>query len=152
VWLIVIPVYGVQVCPYIESLQAWQVAVPVALALGLQFGLRGPLLRAVVSAQPLENRVTRAFWLELSLFMATAVGLTLYNAVVYDFPLESGLKVMVGIAGLGFFAAVDLSLSEEMRVADAVEAGTGHIAQGAQPFYKIGRGAGRERGEGPGVE
>lgn len=132
--LVVIPVYGIQVCPYIESLQAWQVAVPVAVALGLQFALRGPFYARLVTACPLEHRVTRAFWLELALFVATAMGLTLYNALMYDFPPESGLKVLVGVAGLGFFAAVDLALFEEMRVADAVEAGLGSITPADTPF------------------
>lgn len=132
--LVVIPVYGFQVCPFIESLEPWQVAVPVALALALQYALRGPLHRYLVAAQPLDTRVTRAFWLELALFITTAVGLTLYNTLMYDFPLVSGLKVMVGVAGLGFFAAIDLSLDAEMRVADAVEAGHGHITPGDNPF------------------
>jgi len=132
--LVVIPVYGIQVCPYIDSLQPLQVIIPVAVALALQFTVRSILIQRVVATAPLESRVNRAFWLELRLFTATAVGLMLYNTWMYAFPLVSGLKVFVGIAGLGFFAAVDLALSEEMRVADAVEAGNGHITPGDKPF------------------
>ncbi len=132
--LVVIPIYGIQVCPYIESLQAWQVVLPLAVALGLQFTARAPLHRRFVAACPLEHRVAQAFRIELALFIATALGLAVYNTVMYDFPLVSGLKVLVGIGGLGFFAAVDLALEEEMRVADVVEAGNGNITPSATPF------------------
>lgn len=132
--LIIIPVYGIQVCPYIESLQAWQVAIPVAVAVGAQFLARGVLFTRLVDASGLEAQVSRAFWLELALFAATAVGLMVYNSAVYGFPPVSGLKVLVGVMGLGFFAAVDLALTQEMHVADLVEDGRGHLHPGDKPF------------------
>lgn len=131
---IVIPIYGIQVCPFIESLQPWQVALPVAVAVAVQFALRGPLLRQFVVAGALDIQVARAFWLEIALFTTTALGLMLYNFFVYDFPPESGLKVLVGVSALGFFAAVDLGLQQEMRVADLVESGQGEIQPGDRPY------------------
>lgn len=132
--LIVLPVYGIQVCPYIESLKVWQVVVPMACALGVQYAIRSQVLQRLVNTCPLEDRVTRAFWMDLGLFAASAVALTIYNALMYDFPPISGLKVMVGVMGLGFFAAVDLALEEEMRVADQVEAGLGRFDPSNHPF------------------
>ena len=132
--LVIIPIYGIQVCPYIESLPPLLVIIPVAMALSIQFGLRCLLVKRLIDRQPLEYRVSRAFWLELGLFTATALSLMVYNTVAYGFPLVSGLKVLVGIAGLGFFAAVDLALAQEMRVADAVEAGQGRITPNDHPF------------------
>lgn len=132
--LVILPIYGIQVCPYIESLKVWQVVVPIAVALSLQYLLRDALGLRLVAAQPLEWRVARTFGLELALFAASAVGLALYNTLMYDFPLVSGLKVLVGVAGLGFFAAVDLALEAEMRVADAVEAGHEHFTPNENPY------------------
>lgn len=132
--LVILPIYGIQVCPYIESLKVWQVVVPIAVALSLQYLLRKTLGLRLIAAQPLEWRVARTFWLELALFAASAVGLALYNALMYDFPLVSGLKVLVGVAGLGFFAAVDLALEAEMHVADAVEAGQEHFTPNENPY------------------
>ncbi|MCK5574189.1 MAG: hypothetical protein KAI28_00165, partial [Sphingomonadales bacterium] len=83
--LVVIPVYGIQVCPYIDSLQPLQVIIPVSVALALQFALRSVLIQRVVATAPLETRVNRAFWLELSLFTATAIALMLYNTWMYAF-------------------------------------------------------------------
>jgi HD-GYP domain-containing protein (c-di-GMP phosphodiesterase class II) len=132
--LVILPIYGIQVCPYIESLKVWQVVVPIAVALSLQYFLRETLGPRLIVAKALEWRVARTFWLELALFAATAVGLALYNALLYDFPLVSGLKVLVGVAGLGFFAAVDLALEAEMRVADAVEAGCETFTPDENPY------------------
>lgn len=132
--LVILPIYGIQVCPYIESLKIWQVVVPIAMALSLQYLLRKTLGLRLIAAQPLEWRVARTFGLELALFAASAVGLALYNTLMYDFPLVSGLKVLVGVAGLGFFAAVDLALEAEMRVADAVEAGQEHFTPNENPY------------------
>lgn len=132
--LFVIPIYGIQVCPYIESLRPLQIIIPVAVAFALQYALRTRLMTTCVTGQALENRVSRAFWLELSLFAASAFCLMVYNTVIYDFPLVSGLKVLVGVMGLGFFAAVDLALDEEMRVADLVEAGQGRLSPSDQSF------------------
>ena len=38
---VIMPVYGIQVCPFIEDLTAWQVAIPIFVALTVQYGLRG---------------------------------------------------------------------------------------------------------------
>jgi len=132
--LVVIPIYGIQVCPYIETLHPLQVVTPVTVALGLQFALRGALRTRLVDTQPLKCRVRRTIFLEMSLFLATAFGLAAFNTIVHDFPLVSGLKVLVGLAGLGFFATVDLALEEERRVACAVEAGEGHLEPDVDPF------------------
>jgi HD-GYP domain-containing protein (c-di-GMP phosphodiesterase class II) len=139
--LIILPIYGIQVCPYIDSLKAWQIVIPMAVVLSVQYVMRGVLSQRMVANQPLEIRVARAFWLELALFACTAVTLTLYNTVIYDFPVSSGLKVMTGVMGLGFFAAVDLGLEEEMRVADAVEAGQGRFSPDDHPFSMTRRAA-----------
>ncbi len=113
----ILPVYGIQVCPFIESLTPVQVAGPVAFVISLQFIVRRLLSAGLVTSGPLKGRGGRAFRLEIALFVSSAVILAAYNKVMYDFPLESGLKVLVGISALGFFAAVDLALEQEREVA-----------------------------------
>ena len=115
--MIILPVYGIQVCPFIESLTPLQVVAPVVAVLCVQFMARRPLMAVLVTSGALKGRSTRAFRLELALFVLSAVVLSAYNKILYDFPLESGLKVLVGISALGFFAAVDLALEEEREVA-----------------------------------
>ncbi len=118
---IIMPVYGIQVCPYIESLSAAQVAVPIVAAMALQFMVRHHVRNAWILGATLEKQTVRAFLLEMALFTITGLALSLYNNILYDFPLVSGLKVIVGIFALGFFAAIDLGLKQERIVGDIVE-------------------------------
>ena len=115
--MVILPVYGIQVCPFVESLAPFQIASPVVAVLCLQYIARRPLTAALVTSGSLKRRSTRAFCLELALFVLSAVILFAYNKVLYDFPFESGLKVLVGLSALGFFAAVDIALEEEREVA-----------------------------------
>jgi len=69
-----------------------------------------------VTSKPLQEQSTRSFKLNLFMFLATATALTLYNTITYDFPIASGLKVMVGLGSLGFFAAT-VALKQERIVA-----------------------------------
>lgn len=120
--MVIIPVYGIRVCPFIETLTPLQVALPIIAVIGAQFALRIPLRKMLVDSLPLKNRPTRVFWLELAMFTVSALLVMAYNEFIYGFPfLESGLKVLVGITGLGFFAASDIALQEERAVADCVE-------------------------------
>lgn len=111
--MIVIPIYGIQVCPFIESLTPMQVIVPVVAAFAVMGGVRLPMRRFVVDGARPQIQANRAFVLELLLYTAVALALLVFNTVVHDFPPESGLKVLVGISGLGFFAALDLALAQE---------------------------------------
>jgi len=121
--MIIIPLYGIRVCPFIETLTPLQVATPIIVVLAVQFMLRGPLRRVIVDSLPLKRRVNRVFWMELSLFAISALIVMAYNEILYGFPfLESGLKILVGMTGLGFFAASDIALEEERAVADRIEA------------------------------
>lgn len=113
---IIVPIYGIQVCPFIASLKPIQVIVPVVLALSLQFALRHTLGGLMVNRANLEKQTSRTLVLEMALFVSSALGLAIYNTVAYGFPLTSGLKVFVGIFGLGFFAAIDLALERERLV------------------------------------
>lgn len=118
--LAIIPLYGIQVCPFIEGLPASLVITPVATLFILQYWLGIPLWKQLVSKRTLDKRVRAAFTLEMGLFLSTGILLTLFNTMTFDFPLTSGLKLIIGIAGLGFFAAIDLALETERNVSREV--------------------------------
>lgn len=113
---VIIPIYGIQVCPFLDSLAPIEVIVPVVVAFVCLALIRGPLHGLVVGRAKPQVQANRAFVFELALYTAVAMALLVYNSVVNDFPPVSGLKVLLGIAGLGFFAAVDLALEQERRV------------------------------------
>lgn len=119
--MLIIPIYGIQVCPFIEKQNPIEVAVSIDALLLLMFLARGPLYTAFVDSIPLTNQTMRVFFLELSALGAAAVVLSLYNIVVNDFPLASGLKILVGILAMGFFSSADLALERERYIADKIE-------------------------------
>lgn len=82
---------------------------------------RAPLyVRLVERASPLAQ-AGRVFALELALLAVAAVVLGIYNIAANDFPLVSGMKILVGITAMGFFAAADLALERERLIAADVE-------------------------------
>ncbi|HEY9080620.1 HD domain-containing phosphohydrolase [Magnetovibrio sp.] len=120
--MVIIPFYGIRVCPFIETLTPLQVATPIIFMLALQFMVRKPLIARLVDAAPLKRQVKRLFWLELTMFTISALVVMAYNEILYGFPfLESGLKVLFGLSGLGYYAAADIALEKERAVADRIE-------------------------------
>jgi hypothetical protein len=51
--------------------------------------------------------------IELATWIAGGIGITIWNAWVYEFPVESGLKVILGTTTLGIFSATFLALDIE---------------------------------------
>lgn len=114
-------VYGVQVCPFLESLSVVALMLPVIIVLLAIFTVRSPLIAYFELAKSAEQVETgKYWWLHFGLFFAAGVALTLYNSIIYNFPYESGLKVLLGLATLGFFVATDLALQMEKTQAKAL--------------------------------
>jgi len=53
--IVILTVYGVQVCPFLETLTVLQLLPPILLALGAQFILRGPLGARFVNVAPYQK-------------------------------------------------------------------------------------------------
>ena len=119
--IIIILIYGTQVCPFIEGLETLEVFVTIDCLLLATFLARKPMLAYAVDATPLAGQAWRVFVLELSLLVTAGLVLSVYNMVVHDFPLSSGFKVLVGIVAMGFFASVDLALERERAIGAKVE-------------------------------
>ena len=119
--MVVMPVYGIQVCPFIEGLNPFEVIASIDGLLLLMFLARRPLHARTVESAPLIDQARRVFVLELVILATAGLMLSAYNLVVHDFPLSSGLKVLVGFAALGFFASADLALERERLIAGKVE-------------------------------
>ncbi len=117
----ILALYGGRVCPFLESLTIAQLVTPLAVALTLQWLVRRPLLRWWVAEARCERQVRRVLGLELGLFLFSGLAVALFNTLVYGFPPVSGLKVVVGFTGLGFFVAVDLALQWERKLARQIQ-------------------------------
>lgn len=115
--LVILFIYGVQVCPFLDSLTAVQLGLPILLALALQWLLRIPLQSRLVREAPYEKRVRNSLIIDLGLYTTAGIVLAAFNTLYYDFPPGSGFKVIAGFLSLGFFAAIDLALEQERRLA-----------------------------------
>lgn len=114
--LIFIGIYGVQVCPFIEGLSRIQLFMPLVVIVGAQYLLHLTLQHPVICKSPLESQVKRTFQLEMSLYILSGIILAASNSIVYEFPVESGLKMVLGFATIGLFASIDLALKHERKL------------------------------------
>ncbi len=119
--LIFIGIYGIQVCPFIEGLTPLELATPLTLIVGFQYLLHLILDKRFIISAPLKFRVKRTFQLELLLFLLSGILLTISNSLIYDFPVSSGLKMVLGFVTLGLFASIDLALLRERKLALYIE-------------------------------
>lgn len=125
--------YGAQVCPFLDTLTTYQLVLPIVVTFLLQLLLRQQLnLR--IQQQPLKDRVKRQFFTDLGLFLAGGIGLSLYNGLMYAFPLESAGKVMIGTATLGFMIACELALNQERQIAEQLSQSGEHITPDSDPY------------------
>jgi len=109
----VLSFYGTRVCPFIDSLPAITV-IEVFLA-----GFAGALVlkaiiepyfvdRAAVMQQPVRQLI-----LDMSTYLFAGAIITYVDVVFFNFPAESGYKVIVGCLTFGVFASLDNALLRE---------------------------------------
>lgn len=137
--LLVIGIYGVQVCPFIDSLSVLELAIPIVLIVALQFTLRSLLIALLVEQENYKTQIQRSFKLEWSLFLLSGLLLTAFNAIIYDFPLSSGLKVLVGFLAVGFFVSIDLALQREWNLANTMREKKISLQPDEQFFTLVGK-------------
>ena len=133
---VILAVYGVQVCPFLDTLSVAQLVVPILLALGVQYALRRPLRARLVEPAAFQKQTLMVFKCEFGLFLASGVSLMIFNTLTYGFPLVSGLKILVGLATLGFFASIDLALEWQRKLVDHFRQ-TGHHMQVDENYFPL---------------
>ncbi|PKG37395.1 metal-dependent phosphohydrolase [Psychromonas sp. Urea-02u-13] len=104
---VVFAIYGGQVCPFIESISIWQSSAYSLVTFSLLFMARTLLIQ--------EGGAFKNAQREVGLFLFGAVALASWYFSVYDFPIESGLKVLFGIGSLGALISLDLALQAQIK-------------------------------------
>jgi len=121
VLMLILPFYGIQVCPFVESLDPIETFLTFDGLLLMVYLVRGLLISNLVDSRPLVGQVRSILVVDMGLLVAAGLILSLYNVTVHDFPISSGFKIMVGMMAMGMFAATDSALQRERLVADKVE-------------------------------
>ena len=112
---VLMSIYGVMVCPFIDSLPNSTVVSVVFFGFLLQAALLALTQTLYVETRSYQERPRFQFKTDLLSYIAAGTGLGLFNYFYFGFPLESGLKLLVGALAIGFFAATDNALYRERR-------------------------------------
>lgn len=117
--ILVFSIYGIHVCPFLESLSVFELILPVVVVVLVVYvvqRLMAPKLNFTEGDQSVKSA---AYWrLLFGLFVAASVVLVVYNSLMYDYPVDSALKVLLGLSTLGFFISTDLTLTFERQQAE----------------------------------
>ncbi|MDH5547418.1 MAG: hypothetical protein OEZ43_17685 [Gammaproteobacteria bacterium] len=126
--ILLMSIYGVQVCPFVEELTLAEIMSPLVLIGIVQYVFRYFVAANYIPEQAYEKQATTVFATEWGLFLLSGVFLAAHNTVTYDFPLHSGMKLIVGYLAIGFFVATDLALERDFRVITHLQKTTAALA------------------------
>jgi len=112
----VLSIYGAEVCPFLDELGIPAIAAIFLGTFAVTLTLRVPMYRG----EPATASQTLAR--ELVLWTCAALLLTGFDALVLDFPVASGLKVMVGTLTFALPAAAHQALLVERDFIEEVRA------------------------------
>ncbi len=126
-------IYGTQVCPFIDTLSFAQLVTPILITF---LGLHGcrRTLQIWLNSKTASEKIKSQFKIDLFLFIIAGVALATYNSAVHQFPFESGLKVVFGMAVLGFYIACDLGLRYEHSLALELQKSGRHLEIDQFPY------------------
>lgn len=110
--------YGIEVCPFLETLPPLDLAGIIAVAFLVSYILRFLVFRWLDKEADASGEIDiRTPWLylriDLGIWIIAGLLITAWNFMRYDFPVGSGLKVILGCATLGMFSSVYLALRME---------------------------------------
>ena len=110
--------YGIAVCPFIDALPSATVVLTFSIAFTLHALVVLIINNQVIDSLPIHERAIKQFLFELAIYIATGLALGLFNFMAFDFPLESGYKIVVGTLSIGLFASIDNALFRERQIFD----------------------------------
>jgi len=115
--VVLLTYYGIEVCPFLERLTPGELALVIGAAFVVAGACRFLILRRLDVSQLAEAVDLQKPWqflmVDLGAWVLAGLLVTGWNAYRYDFPLGSGLKVVLGCVTLGIFSASHLALEVE---------------------------------------
>lgn len=119
-------IYGVQVCPFLETQTVSQLLSPIVIAFALIALCRVRFQRWVEQAR-VERRLQRSFVLYIGLFAGAGVLIATVNGVGYGAPWHSNAKVLLGMLCLGYFIGCDQVLGFQLQQARMLKQQQQHL-------------------------
>ena len=103
-------IYGIVVCPFIESLEKLTTATQVFICFSLMI-----TTRLFVTPRVIRHRKWSMLKMDIIIFTLFGSGLAIFMHQAYAFPLESNLKVIFGMLVLGIFSGM---LLQQLQLID----------------------------------
>lgn len=119
----VLTLYGGQVCPYVESLTLTEWASETSVVFAAILAVHVMVYHKVIKPDPTQT-ASATFKVSLITFLLSGLAVGAYNLTFRDFPIASTLKLLVGWFMVGFFMALDLTLTKRQEIIKYL-AGTG---------------------------
>jgi adenylate cyclase len=113
--------YGGAVCPFIDSIGILSFAFEVGIIYGIAWLIRYTTIKQY-SNTPINEKVRIQFFIEIFVFLLIGSSIMIFNTLMYDFPLGSGVKVLIGTLCSSFFIGVDMALAKEREIYFQIEA------------------------------
>jgi len=115
--VILLTYYGIEVCPFLETLQISELVTVLTGAFVLagvyRFVALGQLSKSTAEHAVNLQRPWHFLSVDLSAWFFAGILVTGWNAYHYEFPLGSGFKVILGCLTLGLFSASYMALEVE---------------------------------------
>ncbi len=140
---VILSIYGGEVCPFLERLTLIDLGIIIAFAFTVGFFIRDIVFsyyyRKVETKSSTEIYATLWVYLLVDNAVWILVGflVTFFNLLFYEFPLASGLKIVLGCATIGFFSATYFALSYERVVILASASKNEPTAYESGKFFSI---------------
>lgn len=135
--VLLLSIYGVQVCPLLEALAPWRVVTFILAAVGFsRLGANMVLARYQHTVNPGDRP---RFVQRVAFGRSVAAGLLLglFEMLAWGFPIGAGFKLLMGVMTLGLFIALDARFEDEARLMDEVERGQVHLDHMGSPTSRI---------------
>jgi response regulator RpfG family c-di-GMP phosphodiesterase len=116
--VIALALYGEKVCPLLESLGVLEWSIRLTTVFAVLFLIRPLLIKIFVLKFNWRYQAQNQFFVEWALFLIGASILGYYNSYENYFDLISGMKVFLGCATFGFFAAADMALERQKIISE----------------------------------
>lgn len=108
-------IYGIQVCPFLESLE-FPFFISVVFSLfTLMFIARQWLIKSV-KKQHITETINIQFKIDIGVFFIGGLVLAIGNKIAYNFPIEASFRVLIGFLFLGYFIGLQLNLQKEFQL------------------------------------
>ena len=139
---IVLTYYGIEVCPFLETLSPYELITVFAIAFAIVGICRTIILNKWQKPSSTTATNLQKPWqylqIDLTMWLLAGLLVTGWNAYHYQFPLESGLKVILGCLTLGIFSASYLALKVEYELIQCLsEESDIHILTQPGQFFSI---------------